>query len=60
MARDRRPANNVLIFFFYGIAVKGPKILHRMIKLTLAVIALVIGIHHIFFYVVIRKQGILI
>ena len=37
---------------------KGPKILHRIIKLTLAVIALVIGIHHIFFYVVIRKQGI--
>ena len=36
-------------FFFYGIALKGPKILHRMIKLTLAVIALVIGIHHIFF-----------
>ena len=44
MARDRRPANSVLIFF-YRIAVKGPKktkILHRTIKLTLAMIALVI------------------
>lgn len=36
-------------FFFYGIAVKGPKmseILVKVIKLTFAIIALVIGNHN--------------
>ena len=43
-----RPANNVFIFF-YGIAVKGPKmskIFVRIIKLTFAMIALFVGIHN--------------
>ena len=44
-----RPANNLLNFFFHGIAVKGPKIseiLFRITKFTFAVIALVIRIHN--------------
>ena len=44
-----RPANNLFIFFFHGIAVKEleiSKILFRIKKITFAVIALVIRIHN--------------
>ena len=43
-----RPANNLFIFFFHGIAVKGPeisKILFRIKKFTFAMIALVIRVN---------------